>query len=83
VEADVTPIVQGLIVAIVVIASALFAAWRLMPARTKLRVLDRVQFGGPIGDWLLRRRERVLNELTHGCSACSHASSHGKPVAPK
>lgn len=78
VEADVEPIVQVLIVTIIVVASAVFAAWRLVPARTRLRVLDAIKptAGNAIGRWLLRRRRRVLDELTHGCGACSQASNH-------
>ena len=80
------PIVQALLVAILVIASAAFAAWRLMPARTKLRVLDGVNpsDGNAAGRWLLRLRKGVLAELTHGCGSCSQASNHvQKHAAPK
>ena len=80
------PIVQALFVAILVIASAAFAAWRLMPARTKLRVLDGVNpsDGNAVGRWLLRLRKGVLAELTHGCGSCSQASNHvQKHAAPK
>ena len=82
------PIVQALLVAILVIASAAFAAWRLMPARTKLRVLDGVKpsDGNAVGRWLLllRLRKGVLAELTHGCGSCSQASNHvQKHAAPK
>jgi hypothetical protein len=80
------PIVQVLIVAIIVVASAGFAAWRLMPARTRLRVIDAIKpsDGNAVGRWLLERREGVLNELTHGCNSCSHASNHvQKHAAPK
>ncbi len=80
------PIVQALFVAILVIVSAAFAAWRLMPARTKLRVLDGVNpsDGNAVGRWLLRLRKGVLAELTHGCGSCSQASNHvQKHAAPK
>ena len=80
------PIVQTLVVAVLVIASAAFAAWRLMPARTKLRVLDGLKptTGNAMGRWLLRLRSGVLAELTHGCGSCSQASNHvQKHAAPK
>lgn len=80
------PIVQALIVAIIVIASAVYAAWRLMPARTRLRVLDVIKpsDGNAVGRWLLNLRKGVLNELTHGCGACSQASNHvQKHATPK
>jgi hypothetical protein len=72
------PIVQAVIVAIIVGVSAAFATWRLMPARTKLRVLDGVHpsEGNALGRWLLRLRKRVLAELTHGCGSCSHNADH-------
>jgi hypothetical protein len=78
-------IVQTLIVAVLVIASSVFAAWRLMPARTRLRVLDAVNPGGAnaVGRWLLRLRKGVVNDLAHGCNACSQSSDHvQKHAAP-
>jgi len=80
------PIVQALIVAIIVVASAVYAAWRLMPARTRLRVLDAINpsKGNALGRWLLNLRQGVLNELTHGCGACSQAPNHvQKHATPK
>ena len=79
-------IVQTLIVAIIVIVSAAFAAWSLMPARTKLRVLEGVNpsDSNAVGRWLLSFRKGVLAELTHGCGSCSQASDHvQKHAAPK
>jgi hypothetical protein len=79
-------LVQTLIVALIVIAAAAFTAWRLMPARTKLRLLEGVKpsEGNAVGRWLLRLRRGVLAELTHGCGSCSHASDHvQKHAAPK
>ena len=72
------PIVQTLVVAVLVIASAVFAAWRVMPAKTKLRVLDGLKptTSNAIGRRLLRLRSGVLAELTHGCGSCSQASNH-------
>jgi hypothetical protein len=79
------PIVQALIVSVIVVTCAVFAAWRLMPARTRLRVLDGVKpsDGNAAGRWLLRLRKGVLDELAHGCSACSQPSSHVQKHAPK
>jgi heme A synthase len=73
------PIVQALIVAIIVIASAVFAAWRLMSARTRLRVLDAMKptDGNALGRWLLHLSQGVLAELTSGgCASCSQAANH-------
>jgi hypothetical protein len=72
------PLIQTLVVTVLVIASTIFASWRLMPARTKLRVLDSLKptTGNAAGRWLLRLRSGVLAELTHGCGTCSSASNH-------
>jgi hypothetical protein len=81
----VEPLVQALIVSIIVVVSAVFAAWRLMPARTRLRVIDGIKpsDGNALGRWLLQLRKGVLNDLAHGCNACSQASNHVQKHAPK
>ena len=78
-------VIQTLIVAAVVLASTVLAAWRLMPARTRLRLLDGAnpQPTHGLGRWLLRLRKKVVDELAHGCNACSRASDHvQKHAAP-
>jgi hypothetical protein len=74
---------QTLIVAVIVLASAIFAAWRLSPARLKLRVLDRMKPDTAHfwGRWVARRRRKVAEELMHGCSACSRSPEHVKRAA--
>ena len=64
---------QSFIVALVVLASAVFAAWRLSPARLKLRVLDRMRpdTAHLWGRWVARLRKGVAEELMHGCGACA------------
>jgi hypothetical protein len=80
-------IVQALVVTLVVVASAVFATWRLMPARTRLRVLDGLEpsDGNAAGRYLLRLRKGVLAELTSGgCASCSQAADHvQKHARPK
>jgi uncharacterized protein DUF6587 len=68
---------QAIVVGVVVIASALFAAWRLSPLRLKLRVLDSMHpdTAHVWGRWVARLRKGVAEELTHGCGACSHSSA--------
>ena len=77
-------LLQTLIVALVVAGSAMFAAWRLMPARAKLRALDALKpsTDTAIGRRLSRLRQGVLNELAHGCSACSSSPTNAKKHAP-
>ena len=71
-------VLQVIVVGVVVVASALFATWRLAPARLKLRLLDSMtpdtaHFWGRCVAWL---RKGVAEELAHGCSACARAPSH-------
>jgi hypothetical protein len=75
---------QQALVILIVIAAALFAAWRLPGAATRLRyahVLQRV--GGArnplrrLGDWLAARELRAM--AAGGCAACSARDIHGKP----
>jgi hypothetical protein len=79
-EVEVELMLQTLIVAVVVLASSVFAAWRLMPARTKLRVLDSLKPASTnaVGRWLGRLRAGVISELTHGCGTCSQSPEHVK-----
>ncbi len=66
---------QTLLVAVLVIGSALFAAWRLSPARLKLRLLDALNPNTAHlwGRWAARLRSSVAEEMTQGCGACSRA----------
>ena len=75
-------VVQAFVVSVLVLASALFAAWRLAPARLKLRLLDRMtpDTAHMWGRWIAYLRKGVAEELMHGCSACARAPT---PVAKK
>jgi hypothetical protein len=70
-----TAIAQDLLVAIIVVASAVFSAWRLMSPRLRLRTLDLIvpvatRLGA--GSTVSRLRSRVTGQLAAGCGACSH-----------
>jgi len=71
-------VLQTLIVAIIVLASAVFAAWRLSPARLKLRLLDMLKpdTAHVWGRWIAALRAGVVQQLAHGCSACARAPTH-------
>ncbi len=73
-------VIQTLVVAAVVLTSTVIAAWRLMPARTRLRLLDGANphASNAAGRWLLRLRKKVVDELAHGCNACSQSSDKVK-----
>ena len=73
-------LLQTVIVALLVAASATFAMWRLIPARTKLRALSHINSSSShtLGRWLARLKKSATNELAHGCSTCSKSSDHVK-----
>jgi len=73
-------IAQTLIVAAVVAASAVFAAWRLMPVKTKLRLLTAMNptSSNALGRRLIRMRQGLVTQMAHGCSACSASPTHLK-----
>jgi hypothetical protein len=69
---------QTVAVVVLVTASAAFAAWRLFPARLKLRWLDRLK--PDTAKWwgrsVARLRSNVAAELMHGCGACAGTPAH-------
>jgi hypothetical protein len=71
-------LLQTFVVALLVAGSAVFAAWRLAPARLKLRVLDNLKPDTQHvwGRWVARLRGGVVQQVMHGCSACSRAPDH-------
>lgn len=58
------------IVILLVTGSIGFSAWRLSPAKLRLRFLDRIApwFGGHL---VARLRQATLAELAQGCGACA------------
>jgi hypothetical protein len=73
---------QNLLVAAIVLLAAVFAAWRLPGAATRLRYagwLKRLGGGrGALHRWGQRLEARVLRaEAGSACSGCSSADDHG------
>ena len=71
-------LLQQMLVGIVVLASALFSAWRLASVATRLRmlvVLDAVP-GVRALPWLRRLRQRTLAAQLSACGGCSQAQRH-------
>jgi hypothetical protein len=72
-----SPVLQWLIVLPLVAGAALFAAWRLMTSRLRLRLLSRLLHalpaaqGGMIGRWRRNVSARIAAESASGCAACS------------
>jgi len=88
---EVEGVLQTLAVVMLVAASVVFAAWRLSPARLKLRWLDRMKpdTGKFWGRSVARLRSNVAAELMHGCGACASTPAHlrehkvGQKAGPK
>jgi hypothetical protein len=72
-----SPLMQWLIVLPLVMGAALFAAWRLMTSRLRLRMLLRLLHalptgdGGRVGRWRRNVSARIAAESASGCAACS------------
>jgi len=61
-------LLQNLIVAVLVLASALYAVWSLLPAGAKRALALRAQ-SWPLPAWALRRLQGVAG-ATEGCGGC-------------
>jgi hypothetical protein len=66
---------QSIVVIVLVIAATLFAAWKLMPARRRLRVLlaldawlARKDF---LQDWRTRKLAPRIQAAGSGCAGCA------------
>jgi hypothetical protein len=72
-----SPLLQWLIVAPLVVGAALFAAWRLVTPRLRLRVLSRLlqvlptTSTGAVARWRTEVARRMAADATSGCAACS------------
>ena len=72
-------LLQQLLVGGLVIACALFAAWRLSSVRLRLRALDRLGAwpGLRRAAWLARLRERTRARELQACGGCAGATQGG------
>lgn len=79
------PALQIVVVAVAVLASTLFATWRLTPAKTRYRVLASLNPSSDtaMGRWLVRLKNKAGAELSHGCGRCSASSTHTKKHAAR
>jgi hypothetical protein len=70
-------LLQQLLVGVLVIACALFSAWRLLSLRLRLRVLAALGTwpGVRRAAWLARLRERTLAQQLNACGGCAGAPS--------
>ncbi len=71
---------QSILTALLVLASAVYATWRLLTARQRLRLIERLfPEGRARPRWLAKWRTRALADAMRGCQACSgagHAKRH-------
>ena len=75
---------QQLLVAVIVVAAALFAAWRLLGAALRLRLLGWALRRAPAGSGLALLLQRRVQQqrsalLGAGCGQCSQHRSNGPP----
>jgi len=73
-------VLQGVLVAVLVTACALFSAWRLLSARLRLRCLDALATalpGARTARWLTAARQRLLSGLGGACGSCAQHSTPG------
>ncbi len=72
---------QEVVVAVLVLASVLYASWRLMPMRRRLWILERL-LPQTAGGWRSRMRQAAAADAVRGCAGCSEASAPGGHTAP-
>ena len=73
--------IEYLVVAIIVLAATLFSAWRLMPDRHRLRLLQylarRTHANG--NGWLARVERAARADLAKGCAGCAANADAAAP----
>ena len=69
-------LLQQFVVGVLVIACALFAAWRLSTARLRLRALDALGTWPVVRDapWLATLKRRTLAGLGGACGGCAQGT---------
>ena len=74
--------IEALVVAVVVVACSLRAAWILMPAAAR-RALARALLARPLPRWLATPLERQARDASAGCACdgCDNASPAGPTKA--
>ena len=77
-------LLQQLLVGTLVIACALFAAWRLSSVRLRLRALDALGAWPVVGgaSWLATLRGHTLEGLGGACGGCAQGTAPAGPKAP-
>ena len=70
-------VLQGLIVAVVVLLCALYSAWRLLSARLRMRLMDVLARVPGLGSasWFQALRSHAVAKLAAGCGSCAPAAT--------
>ena len=78
-------LLQQVVVGVLVVACALYSAWRLAGARVRLRALERLErLPGLRGAaWLARLKARTLARFSAACGGCSQAGVHAVKPRPR
>jgi len=78
-------LLQQLLVAVLVVASALFSAWRLASVRLRLRALTALERLPVLRalPGLARLRERALARQLSACGGCAQAAGHSAKSRPR
>ncbi|HYC10456.1 MAG TPA: hypothetical protein VEC10_12515 [Steroidobacteraceae bacterium] len=78
-------LLQQLLVTVLVVASALFSAWRLASVRLRLRVLTALERLPVLRalPGLARLRERTLARQLSACGGCAQAGGHSAKSRPQ
>jgi hypothetical protein len=76
------PVLQALLAALLVIVSALYAAWRLLSPRRRLWLLERlIPHGAGAGArWRVRLRSALASDAQRGCGGCAASTSLARDV---
>jgi hypothetical protein len=78
-------LLQGLLVAVLVSACALYSVWRLASLRLRLRVLEVLGSLPPVltAPWLAALRSRTLAQLAGGCDGCAAGGAPTRDAAAR
>jgi hypothetical protein len=77
--------VQSVIAAMLVLASAVYAAWRLMTPRSRLRIARHLAQVAPrlAGRWQARLQSAAASGAASGCQSCSAGTAKRHAVPPR
>jgi hypothetical protein len=67
---------QALVAGVLVVVCALYAAWRLLPAQRRLRLIEwALPPRAARSRWVARWRSAALADAARGCGACAASAA--------